>query len=252
MNRLINYLFIDEGRLKAYFEQLPKRRFRIEGIGLGLTNAQLTFGHAGTATQHSQIEQLEEYLSKSGGLLDESRGQRRAVDRVQIAEEPRFRLDEFQATRALLPSRERNSYLTVWLDNDEGMPDPVWLYLLADYPRNGSSGLQHLSAFSLLWLLMTDMEAGFSAAAAGEKEARAAQDKLAALSQVLASPTEPFDEAFARLAKPKDLLKELGATILPPIGIRTLYEVRYAWQEYCRGYESIFGYPIYVSEATDA
>ena len=251
MKRLVNYLFIDEERLRTYFEQLPKRRFRIEGIALGLTNAQVTFGHAGTATQHSQIEELEEYLSKSGGLLDESRGQRRPVDRVQIAEEPRFRMDEFQATRALLPTRERDSYLTVWLDNDERMPDPVWLYLLADHPRNGSSGLQHLSAFSFLWLLMTDMEAGFSPAAAGEMEARVAQDKLAALAQVLASPTESFDEAFARHAKPKDLLKELGATILPPIRIRTLYEIRYAWKEYCRGYEAIFGYPIYVSEAVD-
>ncbi len=252
MADLVRYIFIDEDRLTAYFDQLPKRRFRIANIGLGLTSAQVGFGPADTANRHLRIQQLEEYLAKSGMLADETTINRRSVDRRRIAEEKQFRLDEFSATRALLPCKKAKSFLTIWLDNGEETTDPVWLYLLADYPRNGSAGLQHLSAFSFLWLIMTEMGAGFTPAAAGETEARAAQDKMAALAQTLASPGESFEKAFARYAKPKDLLLELGAIILPSIRIRALYEVRYAWRESYHDYEAIFGYPIYVSEPTDA
>ena len=252
MVELVRYTFIDVDRLTAYFDQLPKRRFRISNIGLGFTSAQVGFGPADTANKHSQIQQLEEYLAKSNMLADETTSKRRSVDRRRIAEERQFRVDEFLATRALLPCKKAESFLTIWLDNDAETADPVWLYLLADYPRNGSAGLQHLSAFSFLWLIMTEMGAGFTPAAAGEAEARAAQDKLAALSQALASPGESFDKAFARYAKPKDLLLELGAIILPSIRVRVLYEVRYAWRENYHDCEAIFGYPIYVSEPTDA
>jgi hypothetical protein len=261
---LVEYLYVDDQRLEAYFEQIsspvtydkvPTWNAEIGFTGPKAGGAQQRF--ARPYTRHEKISKLTKYLEDEG-LVEYERADRPISDA-----EKAFRLETCQAKRVFIPAKQRDSSLgglCLWIslmDRGSGhgasqeqryrqrLPSGN-LYLLEGYRDADPPELAYVhSPYSSLQLLT------------GGGLARLGSDDSGASRYDDFEPDLSYTSAYRGSGRssvdPTEVLSQHGAQVGPARKIRSLYRIRATFTEPTEPKFTLatFGYPIFIAEGTD-
>lgn len=284
--KLVDYLYVDEKRLDAYFEQIsspvtydkvPVWEASLTITSPGAKGSQQRF--ARPFTTHEKISKLTEYLEDEGLV-----GYGRPRGYMKRTSAGYFQIENCRARRVFIPPDHGQppdvGALNIWISavprTEEEIRNalerkryaqkgsPGNLYLLEDDHRDSDRKVYSAySSYSALWIMLD----GYPGQRGGHRYIDSDVIRAAEPEEPDLDIPEPVRNAVRNapggwyfyyfLIDPTKALAQLGAQVGPERSIRTLYRVRVVFpeEELMHGFGHMglatFGYPIFIAEAME-